>query len=95
MEWWNIQVEGTTIFKVVAKLKNVKKNIKYGIKLLLATSLRVKIRSWKNLRIFKIRFKWRVMRPFQGKRNVENWWKWKISLLKRKKFEGSIRERSS
>ena len=27
-EWWGIKVEGTTMFKVVAKLKNVKKNIK-------------------------------------------------------------------
>ena len=27
-EWWGIKVEGTTMFRVVAKLKNVKKNIK-------------------------------------------------------------------
>ena len=26
--WWNIHVDGTTMFKVAAKLKNVKKNIK-------------------------------------------------------------------
>ena len=26
-EWWGINVEGTIMFKVVAKLKNVKKNI--------------------------------------------------------------------
>ena len=27
-EWWNIHVEGTTMFKVAAKLKNIFKNIK-------------------------------------------------------------------
>ena len=26
-EWWGIKVEGTTMFRVVAKLKIVKKNI--------------------------------------------------------------------
>ena len=28
MDWWDIQVDGTTMFKVAAKLKNVKKKIK-------------------------------------------------------------------
>ncbi len=28
-EWWNINVEGTALFRVAAKLKNVKKSIKF------------------------------------------------------------------
>ena len=28
MDWWDIHVDGTTMFKVAAKLKNVKKKIK-------------------------------------------------------------------
>ena len=27
-EWWSIQVEGTSMFKIASKLKNVKRNIK-------------------------------------------------------------------
>ena len=27
--WWNIELEGTTMFRVAQKLKNVKRNIKF------------------------------------------------------------------
>ena len=60
------------MFRVVAKLKNVKKNIKKWNKHTFGNIFENKKRFWRNLKIFKIGFRLMVMRWSQGRRKAAN-----------------------
>ena len=93
-EWWGIKVEGTTMFRVATKLKNVKKNIKIWNKHTFGKIFENKFFFWRNLKIYKIGFRLMVMRWSQGRRKVVNWLNFMTLLPRRRCFGDNVLERS-
>ena len=61
LEWWNIHIEGTTMFRVAKKLENIKLNFKKWNKLDFVTFSNSKLRSQRTSVLFRVLFRRRVI----------------------------------
>ena len=71
----------------------LRKTFKNGIKTLLVTFLRIRRRSWRSLKRFRIGFKLIDMKLFLGMKKVLNWPRFMILSPKRRYIGGNILEK--
>ena len=61
LEWWNIHIKGTTMFRVAKKLKNINSISRNGISQILTTYFNPQLRSQRTSILFKVLFRRRVI----------------------------------